>query len=88
LKLFLNHKIWWLCLLIATIIVSAITSQSITFTGMLTSIAGHFAFSLVLALFPLLVYYLIGKPLNTEQFMATVTFSWLVLAAANLAVMP
>lgn len=72
----------------ATIIVSAVTSSSITFSGMFMSIAGHFAFAIGLSCIPLAVYYVIGKPLNSEEFLATVTFSWLVLAIANLSVIP
>lgn len=52
------------------------------------SILGHFAFAFGLSCVPLTVYYFIGKPLNSEEFMATLTFSWLILAVANLAVIP
>ncbi len=86
--MFTKHKIWWICLFSATIVVSAVTASSITLTGMFMSIAGHFAFAIGLSCVPLAVYYLLGKPLNSEEFLATVTFSWLLLAVANLAVIP
>jgi len=87
-KLFSNHKIWWVLLLVATIIVSIITSQQVTFSGLLVSVAGHMAFSIGVALIPWLVYRLFGSPFSTVQMMATITVGWLILAVANLMVMP
>ena len=82
-----KYGTWWLILLILTIIVSSITSQNITFTGLLSSMAGHIAFALIASLLPWGVYRLTGKPLTGEEFMATVTIGWLILAVANLSVM-
>jgi hypothetical protein len=87
-KLFSNHKLWWAILLTGTIIVSAVTSQAITLSGLLNSIGGHLAFAIGVAFIPWLVYRLIGKPLTTEQMMATITVAWLILAVANLLTMP
>lgn len=82
-----KYGIWWLILLILTLIVSVITSHELTFTGLLSTIGGHLAFAVLASLLPGLVYWLAGKPLNGEEFMATVTMGWLILAVANLAVM-
>ena len=48
---------------------------------------GHLAFSVLASLLPGLAYWLAGKPLIGEEFMATVSIGWLILAVANLAVM-
>lgn len=82
-----KYGIWWLILLIMTLIVSVITSHQITFTGLLSTIGGHLVFAIVASLLPGFVYWLAGKPLNGEEFMATISMGWLILAVANLAVM-
>jgi len=82
-----KYGIWWLTLLILTIIVSIITSHEISFTGLLSTMGGHLAFAILASLLPWLVYRLAGKPLNGEEFMATVSMGWLILAVANLSVM-
>lgn len=87
-KLFINHKIWWLILLLATMAVSAITSQHTTFSGMVTSITGHLVFAFFAAAIPGFVYYLLGNPLDSEEMMSTISVGWLILAVANLSVMP
>ncbi len=87
-KLFSNHKWWWTVLLSATLVVSVITSYEVTSAGLLSSVLGHFAFSLGAAALPWLVYRLAGHPLNTEQMMATITVAWMILAVANLLVIP
>lgn len=68
--------------------VSVITSQQVTAAGLLTSVLGHFIFAIAVAFIPWLFYRLFGKPLTTEQMMATITVGWLILAVANLAVIP
>ena len=85
-KIITDHILWWILLLAATIIVSAVTSYQITMGGMLSSIAGHLAFAVGISMLPWVFYRLIGKPLNTEQLMATITVGWLILAVANLSV--
>ncbi len=87
-KLFTRHIWWWLLLLAGTVAVSIITSQEITAEGLFSSVLGHFAFAIGVALIPWLFYRLFGNPLTTEQMMATITVGWLILAVANLAVMP
>lgn len=87
-KLFNNHKMWWTLLLVTTLVVSVITSQNVTAIGLLSSVIGHFAFSVGVAAVPWVFYHLIGRPLTTEQMMATITVAWLILAGANLLVMP
>lgn len=82
-----KYSIWWLIIIALTLIVSAITSPSITLTGMFFSVLGHLAFAVIISLIPLIIYWLIRKPLNLEQYMATVTAMWLFLAISNLAVM-
>lgn len=82
-----KYGLWWLILFILTFIVSVITSQHITFAGMLSTVGGHLAFAIVSSLIPLGVYRIVGNPLNGEEFMATITMGWLILAVANLAVM-
>lgn len=82
-----KYGAWWLILLILTLAVSVITSQEINFTGLLSSMGGHLAFAFVASLLPGLVYWLAGKPMNGEEFMATLSMGWLILAVANLAVM-
>jgi ABC-type phosphate/phosphonate transport system permease subunit len=82
-----KYGIWWLILLILTIIVSIITSHDITFTGLLSSMAGHLAFTLIASLLPWGVYRLTGNPLTGEELMATITMGWLILVVANLSVM-
>jgi hypothetical protein len=85
-KIITDHILWWILLIAATAVVSAITSYQITPGGMLSSIAGHLTFAVGIALVPWIVYRLIGKPLNTEQMMAMITVGWLILAVANLSV--
>ena len=87
-KLFRDHQWWWISLFIATVIISAITAQQVTAMGLLSSVGGHLAFAGVVAQLPRLVYWLLGAPLTTEELMATITVGWLILAVANLAVMP
>jgi len=85
-KIITDHILWWILLIAATAVVSAITSYQITPGGMLTSITGHLAFAVGISMLPWVFYRLIGKPLNTEQMMATITVGWLILAVANLSV--
>ncbi len=85
-KIFTNHRLWWALLLAGTTIVSAITSYTITFIGLISSILGHLLFAVGISVIPWIVYLLLGKPMNSEQFMATITVGWLILAAANLLV--
>lgn len=85
-KIITDHILWWILLIAATVVVSAVTSYQITLGGMLSSIGGHLTFSIGIALIPWIIYRLIGKPLNTEQMMATITVGWLILAVANLSV--
>jgi len=85
-KIITDHILWWILLIAATAVVSAVTSYQITPGGMLSSIAGHLIFAIGVALVPWIVYRLIGKPLTTEQMMATITAGWLILAIANLSV--
>ncbi|MFO8028245.1 MAG: hypothetical protein R6U28_00115 [Cyclonatronaceae bacterium] len=87
-NLFRAHKWWWALLLVATLAVSAITSQTVTAINMLYSVAGHFVFAIGVAAIPWIVYRLIERPLTTEQMMATITVGWVILAVANLLVMP
>lgn len=87
-KLFSNHKWWWLLLIAATFVVSVITSQHITLTGILATMAGHLTFSIVIAAIPWLVYRLSGRPLSTEQMMSTITMGWFIMAVFNLMEMP
>jgi uncharacterized Tic20 family protein len=86
-KKFQKYGIWWLILLLLTLIVSLITSHQPTFAGILSTMGGHLGFAIVVSLLPLGVYRIAGKPLNGEEYMATVTMGWLILAVANLAVM-
>jgi len=86
--LFRNHKWWWAALLSTTLVVSVVTAYEVTPVGLLYSVAGHFAFAIGVAVFPWLFYWLIGRPMNTEQMMATITVGWLILAVANLLVIP
>ena len=85
-KIISDHILWWILLIVATAVVSAVTSYQITPGGMLSSMAGHLSFAVGIALVPWIVYRLIGKPLTTEQMMATITAGWSILAAANLSV--
>ncbi|MFN2373568.1 MAG: hypothetical protein ABR545_07110 [Cyclonatronaceae bacterium] len=87
-KIISNHKWWWIYLITATIIVSIITSQRFTVTGLLYSIAGHLVFSIGVATIPWLFYRLTGNPLTTVQMMWTITVAWLILAVANLSEIP
>ena len=83
----LKYGIWWLIILTLTIIISIITSHEITIVSLLSTMAAHLVFALTASLLPSLVYWLIGYPLTGEEFMATITMGWLILAVANLAVM-
>ena len=76
--------LWWMLLIAATAVVSAVTSSRVTPGGMLTSMAGHLTFAVGIALMPWIVYLLFRKPLNTVQMMSTITVGWLILAVANL----
>lgn len=87
-KLIANHKWWWTVLIIGTLIVSVITSQEVTIGGVIWSMAGHLLFAVAAAMLPWIIYRLIKKPLNTEQMMTAITIGWLILAVANLSVMP
>jgi len=72
----------------ATLVVSVVTAYEVTAVGLLSSVLGHFAFAIAVSIIPWLFYRLIGHPMNTEQMMATITVGWLILAVANLLVMP
>ncbi len=87
-KLFTNHILWWFILIAATVAVSAITSQVITTSGMIRSVAAHLVFAAGISLLPWLFYRIIGKPMNTEEMMSTISVAWLILAVANLWAMP
>lgn len=83
-KIITDHVLWWILLIAATAVVSAITSYDITPRGMLSSMVGHLTFAVGIALVPWIVYRFFGNPLNTEEMMATITVGWLILAVANL----
>jgi len=85
-KIITDHILWWILLIAATAVVSAVTSYQITLGGMLISMLGHLTFAVLISLIPWIVYWFFGKPLNTEQMMATITVGWLILAVANLSV--
>ncbi len=85
-KIITDHILWWILLIAATVVVSAITSYRITLGGMVSSIAGHLAFAVGISMLPWILYKLLGKPLNSEEMMATITVGWLILAVANLSV--
>jgi len=87
LKLFSNHKWWWAVLVAASIIVSIITSYQVTLAGLIGSVAGHLLFSIVVAYIPWLFYWLLDRPLTSEEMMSTISVAWLILAVANLLVM-
>ena len=86
--LFSNHKWWWAVLVAATLVVSVVTAYEVTAAGLLSSVMGHFAFAIGVSAVPWLVYRLAGYPMSTEQLMATITVAWLILAVANLLVIP
>jgi hypothetical protein len=86
-KLFRDHIAWWLILVVLTLIVSLITSNNVTALGLLFSMLGHFAFALIMSVLPLIYYWIIKKPLNAEEYLATFTVAWLILSVANIAVM-
>ena len=73
--------------MVLTVLVSVVTSHEITLMGLLSTMGGHLAFAVLASLLPGLVYWLAGKSLNGEEFMATVSMGWLILAIVNLAVM-
>lgn len=85
-RIITDHILWWILLIAATAAVSAITSHQITPGGMFTSMAGHLIFAVGISLIPWIGYRLFGKPLNSEEMMATITVGWLILAVANLTV--
>lgn len=86
-KLFRRHKMWWIILITFTAAVSWITSKNPGVMNVAVSMAGHFAFSLVASLIPFVFYWIIRKPMTTEEYMSTFTVAWLILAIANLLVM-
>lgn len=83
-KIITDHILWWILLIAATAVVSAITSTQITVFGMITSMAGHLTFAIVISLIPWIVHRMFGKPLTSEEMMSTITVGWLILAVANL----
>ncbi|PWN07395.1 hypothetical protein [Rhodohalobacter mucosus] len=85
--IFKKYKTWWFVLFVLTIAVSFITAGTPSFTGLLFSMLGHFAFAAVVSIPPLIFYWFIKKPLSPEEYMATFTVAWLILAVANLLVM-
>ncbi|SMO74854.1 hypothetical protein SAMN06265219_10999 [Gracilimonas mengyeensis] len=85
-KIFFHFKLWWLLLVAGTFVVSLLTSSNIAFMSLLISVAGHLLFSIIVALIPMLFYWIIRRPLNNEQMMCTITAGWLILAIANLSV--
>lgn len=87
-SIFRNFGFWWLALLAGSVIVSAVTSQHITLTGLLMSTFAHLLFAVFVSGLPWIVYRLLNKPLTQEQLMSTITVGWLVLAVGNLLVMP
>lgn len=86
-KIFRDHIVWWLILVILTMTVSIITTHNVTALGLLFTMLGHFAFAIIVSLFPLIFYWIIKKPLTTEEYMSTFTVAWLILSVANMAVM-
>lgn len=86
-KIFKNHFIWWIILVVLTLAVSVITSEDPGISGVLFSMLGHFAFAAIVSIPPLIFYWVIKKPLSAEEYMSTFTVAWLILAVANLAVM-
>ena len=84
-KIITDHILWWILLIVATAVVSAITSNQITLVGMFSSMAGHLTFAIGISIIPWIGYRIFGKPLTTEEMMATITVGWLILAVANLA---
>lgn len=86
-KVFKDHIVWWLIIIILTLGVSLITSNNITAMGLIFSALGHFAFAFIVSIFPLLFYWIVKKPLSNEEYMSTFTVAWLILTIANLAVM-
>ena len=86
-KISKKYMIWWFILLMLTIAVSFVTSGEPSFSGLLFSMLGHFAFAAVVSIPPFIFYWVIRKPLSAEEYMSTFTVAWLVLAVANLAVM-
>lgn len=75
-------------LMAATLVVSIVTAYEVTVPGLLSSVLGHFAFAIGVSSVPWLIYRLAGHPMDTEEMMATITVAWLVLAVANLLVIP
>lgn len=86
-KLFKEHIAWWVILVLLTLVVSLITSDQVTALGLIFSMLGHFAFATIVSVIPLIIYWIIRKPLNTEEYLATFTVAWLILSVANIAVM-
>lgn len=84
-KIITDHILWWILLIVATAIVSAITSNQITPAGMFTSMAGHLTFAVGIALLPWIIYRFFSETLTTEEMMSTITVGWLILTVANLA---
>lgn len=75
-------------LMAATLVVSVVTAYEVTAAGLLSSVMGHFSFAIGVSAVPWLIYRLSGNPMNTEEMMATITVAWLILAVANLLVIP
>jgi len=86
-KIFSRHKIWWVLIITFTIVVSWATSKSPDVMNILFSTIAHLAFSLIASLIPLVFYWIIKKPMTTEEYMSTFTVACLILAVANLSVM-
>jgi Kef-type K+ transport system membrane component KefB len=86
-KIFKDHIVWWLILIILTLAISLITTNDVTPLGLIFTMLGHFAFAIIVSVFPLLFYWIIKKPLSTEEYMSTFTVAWLILLVANIAVM-
>lgn len=86
-KVIRDHKLWWVILLILTVFVSLITSANVTITGLLSSVFGHLFFAIIVSFIPFIVYFLLKKPMSSEEHMATISMGWLILAVANISVM-
>ncbi|MEE8113559.1 MAG: hypothetical protein V3T23_04315 [Nitrososphaerales archaeon] len=87
-KLFAEHKSWWVALTIGSLLVAILTAKDLGIGGILGKTIGLLLLSLVLAGIPWLFYRLIKKPLTSTQIMSTITAIWILSVISQFMVAP
>ena len=80
------HKMWWLSLVVTSIVISEYVNIDSGIAGIIGGAVGIMLWAIILAGLPQLFYYLIKSPLTPIQYMWTLTTTWLFVSGSNLVV--